>query len=61
MDAAFDAYMEWREESLSVWVSYARWTSAGDEDSALAFWTYRAALDREERASHAYGELVAAL
>jgi hypothetical protein len=58
VDEAVDAYVDWREESATVWDAYARWTNARPPDSPLAFSAYRAALDREERAAHVYAELM---
>jgi hypothetical protein len=58
VDEAVDAYVDWREERASVWDAYARWETAQVADSTLAFSAYRAALDREERAAHAYAELM---
>jgi hypothetical protein len=58
VDAATDAYVAWREECAGVWEAYERWTHADDIDVAGAFAAYRAALDREESASHAYAELL---
>jgi hypothetical protein len=58
VDEAIDAYVDWREESASVWDAYSRWTSAPVPDSRLAFSAYRAAVDREERAAHVYAELM---
>jgi hypothetical protein len=58
VDAATDAYVDWREECAGVWEAYERWACAPDIDAAGAFVAYRAALDREESASHAYAELM---
>jgi hypothetical protein len=54
LDAAIEAYVEWREECAGVWDAYERWAHAPEVDAAGAFVAYRAALDREESASHAY-------
>jgi hypothetical protein len=59
VDEAIDAYVDWQEERAHVWDAYARWDSAGNSDASLAFSAYRAALDREERASFVYAALVA--
>jgi hypothetical protein len=53
-----DAYIEWREECVAVEAAYRRWVSADPADAELAWVAYRAGLDREERASILYGELV---
>jgi hypothetical protein len=58
VDAASDAYVDWREESAEVWDAYERWAHAPDIDAAGAFVAYRAALDREESASHAYADVL---
>jgi hypothetical protein len=58
VDAATDAYVAWREECTGVWDAYERWADAPDIDVAGAFVAYRAALDREESASHAYADLL---
>ena len=58
VDAAIDAYVDWREECAGVWDAYERWVHAPDIDAAGAFVAYRAALDREESASHAYADLL---
>ena len=58
IDAATDAYVDWREECTEVWGAYERWTDALKVDAAGAFAAYRAALDREESASHAYADLL---
>ena len=59
VDAATDAYVDWREECAGVWDAYERWAHALDIDAAGAFAAYRAALDREESASLAYADLLA--
>jgi hypothetical protein len=59
VDEAMDAYVDWREECAQVWGAYERWANAPEFDAAGAFSTYRAALDREECASHAYAHLLA--
>jgi hypothetical protein len=59
VDRALDAYIDWREECAEVWSAYERWVRAPEIDDAGAFAAYRAALDREECASHAYAGLLA--
>jgi hypothetical protein len=59
VDEAIDAYVDWREESAAVWDAYERWAHAPRIDAAGAFSAYRAALDREECASHAYADQLA--
>jgi hypothetical protein len=58
VDEAMEAYVDWREESAEVWNAYERWARAPKIDDAVAFAAYRAALDREESASHAYSDLL---
>jgi hypothetical protein len=58
VDDAVDAYVDWREECLGVRDAYDRWTHAPKVDAASAFAAYRAALDREERASEIYAGLI---
>ena len=59
IDEAIETYVDWREECAGVWDAYERWARAPRIDAAGAFSAYRAALDREECASHAYAALVA--
>jgi hypothetical protein len=58
VDEATLAYVGWREERVAVWDAYQRWAAAGASDAALAFAAYTAALDREERASETYADLI---
>ena len=58
VDEAVDAYVDWREACVAVSDAYQRWAQASSEDAGLAFGGYRAALDREERASGVYASLV---
>ena len=58
VDEAIEAYVDWREECAGVWAAYERWAGAPVADTAGAFSAYRAALDREECASHAYADLL---
>lgn len=51
---AIDAYVDWREQSRSVWLAYERWSHAPPEDVALRFAAYLAELDQEHRACDAY-------
>jgi hypothetical protein len=59
VDEAIDAYVDWREECARVRDAYERWAHAPRIDAQGAFSAYRAALDGEECASHAYADLVA--
>ena len=58
LDEAADAYVDWREESAEVWDAYERWRRAPAAEAPFAFSAYRAAVDREERASHVYAQLM---
>jgi hypothetical protein len=58
IDCAADAFMDWREESVALEDAYRRWVTADELDAELAFAAYGAGLDREERASTVYAELV---
>ena len=59
IDEVIEAYVDWREECAAVWDAFDRWSSTSGVDAAAAFSAYRAALDREECASHAYADLLA--
>ena len=61
VDAVVDAYVDWRQECITVWEAYQRWRGAARDDGALAFRAYLAALDREERAAEVYGRVLRAL
>jgi hypothetical protein len=61
VDETMDAYVDWREECAHVRYAYHRWVSAVKADGALAFRAYVAALDREERASQVYADLIVRL
>jgi hypothetical protein len=61
VDETIDAYVDWREECTHVWDASRRWESAVGADAALAFRAYGAALDREERASEVYADLIGRL
>jgi hypothetical protein len=52
------AYVDWREECVAVWDAFDRWAGTSGADAAIAFSAYRAALDREECASHTYADLL---
>jgi hypothetical protein len=58
VDEAIDAYVDWRQECAAVWDAYQSWAQASVDEDKVAFSGYRAALDREERASHVYALLV---
>ena len=58
-DAAFEAYLRWREESAAAGEAFRRWSSAGKADRVLAACAYIAALDREETAAGVYADALA--
>jgi hypothetical protein len=57
-DAAFDAYLDWRELCDAVQDAYAQWTRSGRADATEAFRVYERALDREEMAADAYAAVM---
>jgi hypothetical protein len=62
MTAAFvDRYMEWRDECEALDSAYGDWTRSKRSERGTAFATYRAALDREEKAASDYGLIAAGL
>ena len=58
VDDALDAYVAWREECAEVWEAYTLWASAPVASARSAYSDYCAALEREERASLAYADLI---
>jgi hypothetical protein len=58
VDAAMDAYVDWREACAAVRDAYRDWDIAVREDAGFAFMAYLATLDREERAARRYGRLI---
>jgi hypothetical protein len=61
VDETMDAYVAWREECARVWDAYRRSMSTVRADAVGAFPAYVAALDREERASEVYADLITRL
>jgi hypothetical protein len=59
VDAAVDAYVEWREECVAVWDAWGRWKIAPLADARLAFAAYTTALELEQRASAVYARATA--
>jgi hypothetical protein len=57
-DAAFDAYLDWRERCDAVQGAYAQWTHSARADAARAFGEYERALDREQSAADAYAAVI---
>jgi hypothetical protein len=58
IDVMVDVYVDWREECVALRKAYERWSSVRVAERKLAFAAYRAALDREDRASAAYADIV---
>jgi hypothetical protein len=61
IDAVMDVYVDWREECIALRNAYEHWSSVRVAERELAFAAYRAALDREDRASAVYAALVKSL
>jgi hypothetical protein len=61
MNVSLKAYVEWRRLSVAVQAAYDDWKCAPREKAAAAFLRYRTALDREERSSLEYAQLVEGL
>ena len=57
-DAAFDAYLDWRERCDAVQGAYAQWTRSSRADAPRAFGAYERALDREQSAADAYALVI---
>jgi hypothetical protein len=58
VDAAVDAYLDWRDDCVLLEAAYCAWTDADRADRALTFDIYQRALDREECTANAYAELI---
>ena len=58
IDVMMNVYVDWREECIALRRAYERWSSVRVAERKLAFAAYRAALDREDRASAVYADLV---
>ena len=58
VDAAVDAYVDWRDECRAVWDAYRVWASAPVAEDGFAFVAYSAALDREQRTAEIYAEQI---
>jgi hypothetical protein len=55
-DDLMDLYVEWRQECIVVRNAHVRWSSSPVAEQESAFAAYRAALDREERATAVYAD-----
>jgi hypothetical protein len=53
-DEFLESYVCWREACEDVRAAYERWGRASPAHRGLTFETYRAALDREERAARVH-------
>jgi hypothetical protein len=53
-DDFLDSYVCWREACHDVRSAYQRWGKCEPPERALAFGSYRAALDREEHAARVH-------
>ena len=53
VDMFIETYVEWREECAALHTAYGRWLASKRSQREMAFATYRAALDREEKAAYA--------
>ena len=61
VEALDDQRQDWRVEAEEVQLAYEEWDAAPSGEREGAWAAYRAALEREERASLIYGELLASL
>jgi hypothetical protein len=57
-DEAVGAYADWREECVTLSDAYERWARASRADSRSALAGSWAAVDREQRTAHVYGDLM---
>jgi hypothetical protein len=57
-DEFLESYVCWREACEDVRIAYRRWASCASGERALGFAAYRAALEREERASGIHSDRV---
>jgi DNA-binding SARP family transcriptional activator len=60
VDEFIESYVRWREACEDVGAAYRRWADSEPQQRNLAFATYRAALQREERAATIHSHWVAA-
>ena len=58
VDAVLERYLEWREASRTVSLTYGTWRDVEREQRPRAYADYCAALDAEERAADAYRILI---
>jgi hypothetical protein len=55
-DAFVDSWVSWREASEDVRTAYRSWSECARPQRALAFASYRAALDREQQAASIHSD-----
>ena len=55
-DAFVDSWVSWREASEDVRIAYRWWSECARPQRALAFASYRAALDREQHAASVHSD-----
>ena len=58
LNKATEAYVEWRKQCSAVWVAHSHWAAAQASDAARWYTAYSDALDREQRASERYADLI---
>jgi hypothetical protein len=58
VDSMIHAYLDWREACLLVHDAYRSWARCTGSRARVAFWSYTAALDAEERAAEVYASRV---
>ena len=56
--AAMDAYRDWCQQCSEVSAAYRCWADADESEWQRAWKVYEVALDREQRASSLYADLV---
>lgn len=57
VEEAFDSWVAWRAACRGVDEAYRRWTAAPQAQRALAFASYRAALDLEEESANRHAAI----
>jgi hypothetical protein len=55
-DAFVESWVSWREASEDVRAAYRSWSECARSQRALAFASYRAALDREQHAASIHSD-----
>jgi hypothetical protein len=59
-DERHESYLRWREACEDLRAAYERWVECDPDQRILAFHSYRAALDREERLAQLHADLASA-